>query len=159
MHPNNLPLWERAFIATYRWRRVEPIPVTRLSKPLAECRVALVTTAGLVPEGATPFDLQRRGGDPSFRVIESGAATSSLAIVHRSDAFDRAAVAGDPNVAFPLDRLRELAAAGAIGGVARRHLSFMGSITAPGRLVKETAPEAVGLLEADRVDIALLAPV
>lgn len=159
MHPNNLPLWERAFIATYRWRRVKPIPVTRLTKPLAECRVALVTTAGLVPEDAAPFDLHRPGGDPSFRVIEADAALSALAIVHRSDAFDRAAVLADRNVAFPLDRLRELGATGVIGEVAPRHLSFMGSITAPGRLVTETAPEAAALFEADRVDIALLAPV
>ena len=41
----------------------------------------------------------------------------------------------------------------------RRHLSFMGSITAPGRLVKYTAPEAVRTLVDDAVDAALLIPV
>jgi hypothetical protein len=35
----------------------------------------------------------------------------------------------------------------------------MGSITAPGRLIKKTAPAAVRKLVEDDVDIALLVPV
>ena len=65
----------------------------------------------------------------------------------------------DPNLAFPLDRARELAALGLVGSLNRRHLSFMGSITAPGRLVRHTAPEAARLLVEDGVDVALLVPV
>jgi D-proline reductase (dithiol) PrdB len=49
-------------------------------------------------------------------------------------------------------------ASGAVGRLAPRALSFMGSISAPGRLVKETAPEAAALLEADGVDVVLLVP-
>jgi D-proline reductase (dithiol) PrdB len=159
MRAEELPLWERMLIAGYRWRQVSPIPCARLIKPLSDCRTALVTTAGLVPAGQAPFDLGRLGGDTSFRVITAAAEVTTLALQHRSQAFDRSAVAEDPNVAFPLDRLRELAAAGEIGEVAPRHLSFMGSITAPGRLRKEHAPEAAAYLLADRVDLALLAPV
>ncbi len=159
MRPDELPLWERALIAAYRWRRVDPIPVTPLRKPIAACRVALVTTAGLTPPGVEPFDLDKRGGDPTFRIIPGATDVRSLSLHHRSDAFDRAAVTADPNVAFPLDALRTLAAGGEIGEVAPRHLSFMGSITAPGRLRREEAPSAAALLVADGVDIALLAPV
>lgn len=65
----------------------------------------------------------------------------------------------DPNLAFPIDRVRELAAAGRIGEVNHRHLSLMGSITAPGRLIRDTAPEAARRIVADGVDIALLVPV
>jgi len=43
--------------------------------------------------------------------------------------------------------------------VNQRHLSFMGSITAPGRLMRRTAPEAARALQADGVDVALLVPV
>jgi hypothetical protein len=35
----------------------------------------------------------------------------------------------------------------------------MGSITAPARLVRESAPAAAQVLVADRVDVALLVPV
>jgi len=159
MQPDELPLWERALIATYRWRRVDPVPVARLGRPIAGCRVALVTTAGLVAPGQAPFDLARRGGDTSFRVLEATIPGADLRVVHRSDAFDRQAVERDVNVADPIEPLGALAAAGVIGSVAPRHLSFMGSITAPGRLQRETAVAAADVLVADGVDIALLAPV
>jgi hypothetical protein len=35
----------------------------------------------------------------------------------------------------------------------------MGSITAPGRLIRDSAPAAAKLLADDRVDVALLIPV
>ena len=57
------------------------------------------------------------------------------------------------------NRLRELAEAGRIGSLNRRYLSFMGSVTAPGRLIKRTLPQVVPKLIEDRVDIALLVPV
>jgi D-proline reductase (dithiol) PrdB len=55
--------------------------------------------------------------------------------------------------------VRELAAQDGIGSVNHRHLSFMGSITAPGRLVRDPAPAAARLLVQDQVDVALLVPV
>lgn len=159
MRADELPLWERTLIASYHWRRVSPVPVSPLRKPLPECRVALVTTAGLVPRGAKPFDLGRLGGDPTFRVIPADTPLSQLELQHRSQAFDRTAAAADANVAFPLERLRACADAGEVGEVAPRHLSFMGSITAPARLRKEHAPAAADVLVEDAVDVALLAPV
>ena len=156
---DGLPLWMRALIATYRWRRVDPVPCATLRRPLASARVALVSTAGLVPPGAPPFDDGVRGGDWSYRVIAGDADVRALAEHHRSAAFDHRGIAADRNLAFPLDRLRELAAAREIGAVAPRHLSFMGSITAPGRLATRSAPEAAELLVSDEVDVALLVPV
>lgn len=143
----------------YRWRRAAAVPHLPLAKPLADCRVALVTTAGLVPPGAPPFDASIKGGDWSYRVIDPGVDVQSLRECHRSNSFEHAGIAADRNLAMPLDRLRELAADGVIGSVAPRHLSFMGSITAPGRLLARSVPEATALLAADRVDIALLVPV
>jgi D-proline reductase (dithiol) PrdB len=156
---SDLPLWLRAVLTVYRWRRIDPVPLARPTKPLPACRVALVTTAGLVPPGDAPFDGAIKGGDFSYRVIRGDVRVSALAEHHRSESFDHAGILADANLAFPLDRLRELVAGGEIGEVAPRHLSFMGSITAPGRLVSRTAPEAAELLVADRVDVALLVPV
>jgi D-proline reductase (dithiol) PrdB len=156
---SDLSLWLRAYLRTYRWRRVDPVPLARRTKPVARSRVALVTTAGLVPPGAPPFDEAVKGGDFSYRVIAADADVARLAEHHRSEAFDHTGIALDRNLVFPLDRLRELAAAGEIGEVAPRHLSFMGSITAPGRLSTRTAPEGALLLAADGVDLALLVPV
>ncbi|MHB8416823.1 MAG: glycine/sarcosine/betaine reductase selenoprotein B family protein [Myxococcales bacterium] len=156
---DDLPLWLRTTLRVYPWRRIDPVPCARLARPLVRCRVALVTTAGLVPPGEPPFDEGVKGGDFSFRVIRGGAEVQALTESHRSESFDHAGLTRDRNLALPLDRLRELAAAGEIGEVAPRHLSFMGSITAPGRLIKTTAPQAAQLLLDDRVDAALLVPV
>ena len=153
------PLWLRALLKTYPWRRIDPVPLARLRKPLEGCRVALVTTAGLVPPGETPFDEAVRGGDVSYRVIGAGADLALLEEHHRSKSFDHSGIAKDRNLALPLDRLRELAEERVIGEVAPRHVSFMGSITAPGRLVRNTAPLAAALLQEDSVDVALLVPV
>lgn len=156
---NELPLWLRGVLLAYPWRRIDPVPLARLRKPLRECRVALVTTAGLVAPGEVPFDNDIRGGDASYRVIRADAPLALLEEHHRSESFDHAGIERDRNLALPLDRLREFVAEGLIGEVAPRHLSFMGSITAPGRLVRDTAPPAAALLEADGVDVALLLPV
>ena len=149
----------RLFLRTYQWRRIDPVPWTVLSKPLARCRLGLVSTAGFVGPSDAPFDATIRGGDSSFREIPGDIQASQLREHHRSEAFDHQGLAADPNLAFPIDRLRELVKRGRVGGLNRRHLSFMGSITAPGRLQRDVLPEATRLFEEDGVDVALLVPV
>ena len=161
---SDLPLRHRLFLAVYPYRRIDPVPWTAPAGPLVRMRVAVVTTAGLHLPSDPPFDPGVPGGDASFRTIPlppDGAPLASLGLLgsHRSTAFDPSGLAADPNVALPLDRLRELAAEGRVGEVAPRHLSFMGSITAPGRLRTRSAPEAAALLRGDGVDAALLVPV
>jgi D-proline reductase (dithiol) PrdB len=128
-------------------------------KALSESRLALLSSAGFVVSGQEPFDDAVRGGDVSFRDIPADVDVRTLVDTHRSESFDHAGLREDPNVAFPIDRIRELAERGRIRSVNHRHLSFMGSITAPGRLVRHTGPEAARRLVADGVDVALLVPV
>ena len=153
----SLPL--RLFLKAYRWRRMDPVPWTPLSKPLANCRLALVSSAGFIIPGQQPFDESIRGGDVSFRDIPFDVDVGTLIDTHRSESFDHRGMQQDPNVAFPIDRVRELVGRRRIAAVNRRHLSFMGSITAPGRLVRDTAPAAARQLVSDGVDVALLVPV
>lgn len=153
----SLPL--QLFLKAYRWRRIDPVPWRPLGKPLDRSRVALVSSAGFVLPGQEPFDHEVRGGDPSFREIPSDVDVRTLVDAHRSESFDHAGMRRDPNLAFPVDRLRELREAGRIGEVNRRHLSFMGSQTAVGRLIEETAPRAARSLAEDGVDVAILVPV
>lgn len=149
----------QAFMKVYRWRRIDPVPWTPLKKPLAECKLAVVSSAGLVAPGMAPFDESVKGGDVSFREIPNEIELGTLIDTHRSQSYDHAPLRRDPNLAFPIDRVNELAAQGRIGSVNRRHLSFMGSITKTDRFVNETAPEAAGWLVEDHVDVALLVPV
>jgi D-proline reductase (dithiol) PrdB len=155
---HELSLSLRAFLKIYPWRRIDPVPRAVLAKPLAECRVALVTSAGLVVPGDEPFSSSVRGGDHSYRVIPSDIDVQTLEDHHRSGSFSHAGVEADGNMGLPLDRLREMAAANCIGSVAPRHIALMGSITSTKRFVRTTVPEVADQLVSDEVDVALLVP-
>lgn len=157
--PSEFPLKYKLFLKAYPWRRIDPVPWAPLQKPLKDSRLALVSSAGLVLPGQNPFDESIRGGDYSVREIPSDIDVSTLIDTHRSDLYDHAGLRQDPNLAFPLDRLRELVQKKRIGSLNHRQLSYMGSITAPGRLVKKTAPKDMRRLVEDGVDAALLVPV
>ena len=152
--PADLPLKVRLFLKAYPWRRNDPVPFAALQKPLPEAKIAIVSSAGLVAPGQEPFDPDVRGGDWSYRKIDDAIDVRTLIDAHRSESYDHSGVNADPNLAFPIDRLREL-------GLVRnhRHFSFMGSITAPGRLRAESAPEVAEKLVADGVDAVLLVPI
>lgn len=149
----------RLFLKAYPWRRIDPVPWAPLLKPLRECRVALGSSAGFVLPRQPHFDETIKGGDPSFREIPGDADVRQLIDTHRSESFDHTGLGKDPNLGFPLDRMRELVQRGRIGSLNRRHLSFMGSITAPGRFVRDHVPAAAQWLREDGVDVALLVPV
>lgn len=154
-----LPLTWRLFLRAYRWRRIDPVPWSPLRKPLREARVGIVTSAGFHAPGQEPFDSAVRGGDWSLRRIPANVELSSLREAHRSELFDHSGVEHDANLAFPIDRLREMEREGAIGSVSSEHVSVMGSITAPGQFVRSTAPEIARLFLEHKVDVALLVPV
>jgi D-proline reductase (dithiol) PrdB len=154
-----LPLPVRLFVKAYPWRRIDPMPWARLKRPLPESRVALVSTAGLVLPSQEPFDQTIRGGDWTFREIPANADTKTLIDAHRSASYDHGGVHADANLAFPIDRIGELAADGVIGSVNHRHFSLMGSITAPGRMTSRSAPAVADALVADGVDAVLLVPI
>lgn len=156
---SELTLKNRLFLKTYRWRRVEGAPWAALEKPLSECTVGLVSSAGFVPPGVEPFDETVRGGDSSWRKVAADVDPSTLADCHRSESFDHKGMEADPDLAFPLTRLRELADAGVIGGVAREHVSMMGSITVTGPLQKETLPAVAAHFREVGADLVLLVPV
>lgn len=134
-------------------------PNAPLHKKLNQCRVVLITTAGLHLQEQTPYDDRIIGGDPSYREIPNTIETQVLALGHRSKAFDSSGTESDINLVFPLDRFRELETEGKIGSLNHRHFSFMGSITKPKPLIQKTAPEVAQMLEADDVDVAFLTPV
>jgi len=145
----DLSFTHRAFMRLYRYRHVDWRPGHRLDKPLSAACVAAITSAGYYLPGQAPFDQSEDGGDCSYRVIDSHADLATLHVGNRSEAFDSSGLELDKNLALPLDRLHELARERAIGCVASRHISIMGSITAPGRLVSRTAPEIAALLRQD----------
>ena len=74
------------------------------TKDLSTSKVALVSSAGLHLRGDKPFG----PGDPTYRVIPSDSSTADVVDSHTSIGWDRTGIYRDLNLAFPMDRLREL---------------------------------------------------
>ncbi len=121
--------------------------------PLAQCRIAIVTTAGVHRKGDRPFG----PGATDYRIIPGDTKAADLVMSHQSVNFDRTGFQEDHNVAFPLDRLNELAKQGVVGAVADFHYSFMGATQI--RQLETKAKELAQLLKDDRVDAVLLTPI
>lgn len=134
------------------------IPFALLAKPLAASTGALITSGGVHLRSQKPFDMENPEGDATYREIPGDVAREDLTITHKY--YNHTAADQDLNVIFPLDRFRELAAKGVIGGVAPRHFGFMGHIEGAElvRLQQETAPEVAAKLREDGVDFAFLTP-
>ena len=122
-------------------------------KPLGESRVAILTTAALHRRSEMPFP----AGTAEFREVPSSLAPADLLMSHISINYDRVGFQRDINVAYPIDRLRDLAAAGTIGAVAETHYSVMGS-TDPA-IMTETADGIAARLKKEGVDAVVLCPV
>lgn len=137
---------------------VEGVPWTPFTKELSQCRVALVTTAGVHLKGQTPFDMEDPDGDPTFRELPSDTPRDMYTITH--DYYDHADADRDLNIVYPIDRLREMASSGFIGSLAPVNFGFMGHIDGPHiqTLVKKTAPQVAARLLDEGVDAALLTP-
>lgn len=150
--------WARRFSRQIRGETGDAIPFARLSRPLVQSRVALITTGGVHLPDQQPFDMSDEDGDASLRVIPGDVEIARLTITH--DYYNHTSADRDLNVIFPLEHLRNLAEQGVIGAVAPRHFGLMGHIEGEhlGRLVDETAPEIARSLAADQVDFALLTP-
>lgn len=122
--------------------------------PLSEATVALVSSAGLHRRDDPPF----RFGDYGYRLIPHDVDPDDLVQSHVSVNFDRTHYQRDVNVVLPIDRIRELAEAGEIGGVSEWHFSVMGASPTPTQLAPAAADIAQRMRDAG-ADVAVLAPV
>jgi D-proline reductase (dithiol) PrdB len=121
--------------------------------PLAQRRVAIVSSAALIGRGETPFAF----GSAECRFLPASLPTDEILISHVSINFDRTGFQRDLNVVYPIERLRELAADGLIGGVADTHYTVMGSSDPAG--MTEAVEQIAGQLRQERIDAVLLSPV
>jgi D-proline reductase (dithiol) PrdB len=143
----------------YRWAHYADAPFTPLAKPLAECRVALVTTAApYQPDKGDQGPGAPYNGAAKFYTIYSGdsAADHDLRISHI--AYDRDHTsATDSNTWFPLSALRRAVKAGRIGALAARFHGFPTNRSQAATLAQD-CPELLARLREDGADAAVLVP-
>ena len=130
-------------------------PITPLTKPLSECKLALLTTGGLHLKTEAPFDTKHREGDCSYRMLPENVTHDQIMVKHES--YDHKFINEDLNCVFPIDRMREYVSEGKIGSLSEEHYSFMGHIYVTGPLLENSKKVGERLKELG-VDIAFLTP-
>lgn len=135
----------------YAWPHYDEVPFTPLPKPLARCRVGLVTTAGK-PKPASPMEaiLYRRE-------MYAEPAVPPPAALYTDDLFwdKKATHTKDVDSFLPLGRLAEAARSGRIGSASPR---FYGVPTdySQARTIDLYGPQILKWCREDGVDAAVL---
>ncbi len=128
------------------------VPFTPFDKDLGTATVALVSSTGVHLADQEPFPTEDPG-DVSYRTIPGETATSALRIAHHH--YDHSEADTDPNIVFPLDSLRELAAEGVIAAVNDKHFSY-GFTTRLKELYEKTFPEIADKIERSKTKLVIL---
>jgi hypothetical protein len=142
----------------YRWAHFEEAPFQPLAKPVAESRLALISTSEIAvrswADQSTPLERGEVGGVYSIPVE-----TPIEDLYSHSRSYDsHATTLDDVNAFFPLTRLLELLAEGRIGALApNAQALYTGYSQRKTRTVD--APEVLSRCRDEAVDIALLTPV
>ena len=141
--------------APYGWHEATDTPPwTLLAKPVSECRVGMMTTAGTYVAGQEAYFYK---DDTSYRLIPSDTPVENLRFSHLTENYLPDA-RRDPNCAFPIEPLRKLADEGVIGGLAENFFSCMGAVYSKRRVDEEVAPTIYEAFAAEGVDVAYLVP-
>src|SRR3989337_677026 len=138
--------------------KVEGIPWAPVTKPVKDCKIAIVTTAGVHLKNQKPFDMHDPHGDPTYREIPKDTSKEELIITH--DYYDHKDADKDINVVFPIDRLKEMKAKGEIREIAEINYGLMGHVDENyiPALINATGPKIADRLKANNVDAAILTP-
>jgi len=140
----------------YKWSEFDSSPWCPFERPLAETRVALVSSAGIFRHDQEPFD-PWAVNDLSFRQIPVDTQRDQLNLHHNY--FDHRDAVMDLNCVFPVERLKELEAAGTIGALVPEAISLgMGRLYKRTALQKETTPKIAEVLQGHGTDAVLLVP-
>jgi D-proline reductase (dithiol) PrdB len=137
----------------YRWVvNEEPPPWTALKKPLAQCKVALMSSGGVLYRDQPRFHRE----DASYRLIPKNATRADLSVWHFG--YPTKDAEKDPNCVFPLEQMREFEAEGRIGELCDRAFTFMGGVYSARKVREELAPKIVEELRGRRVEAFYLVP-
>lgn len=138
----------------YRWATFDDVPFAPLPKPLAECRLTLVTTASPFHE-RPPQDGVLRGA----KEVWSGSTDSTPERLYTDDlAWDKEAThTNDVESFLPIAQLHACVAEGRIGSVAA-HFHGVPTDYSQRRTVEQDAPEILRRCREDGVDAVLFGP-
>ena len=124
---------------------------------LSGSRLVLISSAGAsLRSRGEPFDAENVLGDPTLRLIPTGAPLSEVRFDHTH--YDHGAVGHDPQAQLPLRHLEGMVADGRIGGLAENVISFSGYQPDVRAVADLIAPGVLAAARDEKADAALLVP-
>jgi hypothetical protein len=145
-------------------------PFTPMGTPMTAARVGLMNSGGHFAEGddPRPFGIDGMTQEEAIDRIDDFLKDTPILseipadlprdrMATRHGGYDITSAVIDRNVCFPMERLAEAHADGAVGGLTSTYFSFPGA-TAQGRLRREL-PGWIERLGAEEPDVLLLVPV
>lgn len=143
----------------YRWPHEPQVPFATVDKPMAEARLALVTTAApLQADKGDQGPGAKYNGSAKFFSVYSSPVDEPYDVRISHLGYDRAhTTAEDANTWFPLARLQEAVEVGRLGSLTPRFYAAP-TVRSVRTTRDEHAPQIVELLKEDKADIALLVP-
>lgn len=131
------------------------VPFTPFDGELSKATIAIVTAGGVHLRDQAPFNIADDLGDLGYRVIPPDVETSQLMVTHHH--YDHTDADTDINIVFPIDVLRDLKNEGFIGGIATKHVGYMGYTMQLKAMYEETAPQiATEIDKGSRADAVIL---
>ena len=131
------------------------VPFTPFDGDLKRTNVALVTAGGVHLREQEPFNIADELGDLTYRVFADDVDSAQLMVTHHH--YDHTDADQDINVVFPIDVLRDLEAEGFIGGLARKHVGYMGYTMQLKAMYEGTAPQIANEIDSGgRADAVVL---
>jgi hypothetical protein len=142
----------------YRWAHFDEVPFQPLTKPLAESRLALISTSEIASRAwddqSTPLERGEVGGVYAIPIE-----TPVADLYSQSKSYDRfATTLDDVDAFFPVTRLRELVAEGRIGSLAPDAIALHNAYSQR-KSRDQDAPEVLRRCQEAAVDVALMTPV
>jgi D-proline reductase (dithiol) PrdB len=131
------------------------VPFTPFDMDLSKATIAIVTAAGVHQKDQEAFNIADELGDLTYRVMGEEVESTNLMVTHHH--YDHTDPDSDINTVFPIDRLRELVSAGFIGGIARKHIGYMGYTMRLKDMYEQTAVQIADEIDrGSRADAVIL---
>ena len=139
----------------YRWSYNVEAPLKRLSKSLSECRIGVLSSAGVHLPNQEAFDPVR--DDLTFREIPRNITQDQVRVHHNN--YDSTDAYRDVNYVIPFRALSRLEEEEYVKSVADPIITFMGRVLRRSALMKDMAPWLASRFHDLGVDAAFLIPV
>ena len=131
------------------------VPFTPFEGNLSKSTIAIVSAGGVHLKDQEPFNIADELGDLSYRIFTDEVNSADLKVTHHH--YDHIDADTDINVVFPIDVLRDLQTEGFIGGIAKKHVGYMGYTMQLKAMYEGTAREIANEIDkGSRADAVVL---